>query len=509
MYPGKWASEAPDRPAAVLTETGEELTYAQLEERSAKLAHWFREQGLQRGDVVALLATNSLEHFEIYWAVMRSGLYLTPINFHLLPSEVSYILDDSDAQVLIASADLGDLAKEALAAAPKVRKALAYGGQIDGFEDYVAAYAGQPSGDLDDDRAGRAMLYSSGTTGKPKGVRQPLPEESVKSDGDGALNVVAPIFGFGDQTRYLSPAPLYHAAPLRYSGQIQVWGGTVYVMPRFDAEDALRQIDRYQITHSQWVPTMFVRMLKLPEQTRGEYDVSSMQVAIHAAAPCPQDVKRAMIDWWGPVLWEYYAGSEGNGTTIINSEQWLTKPGSVGKPATTVVHICDDEGNELPVGEIGKVYFESERPPFEYYKSPEKTASSRHPRHEKWTAIGDLGYVDEDGFLFLAERQSFVIISGGVNIYPQEIEDALTMHPSVGDVAVIGVDDADLGEVVKAVVELVDGVPANDDTREALMEHLRERVAKYKLPRTIDFTERLPRTPTGKLRKHQLRAQYQ
>lgn len=509
MYPGTWAAKAPDRPAAVLTETGESLSYAELEERSARLATWLHRQGLQRGDSVALLATNSLEHYVVYWAAMRSGLYLTAINFHLLPAEVAYILGDSGAKVLIASADLAELAQQALATSPKVEKTLAYKGSIDGFEDLDSVIDATENDPPADDRAGRTMLYSSGTTGRPKGVRLPLSEESVKVDGDGSLKSLAPIYGFDEQTRYLSPAPLYHAAPLRYTAQIQVQGGTVYVMPRFDAEESLRLIEKHRITHSQWVPTMFVRMLKLDDDVRERYDLSSLQCAIHAAAPCPVDVKRAMIDWWGPVIWEYYAGSESNGSALISSEQWLAKPGSVGKAAVGVLHVCDPEGDELPAGEVGKVYFEqTASKPFEYFGDPEKTAASRHPRHENWTAIGDLGHLDEDGFLFLAERQSFVIISGGVNIYPQEVEDAITMHPAVLDVAVIGVPHPEMGEEVKAVVQLAPGVSADDQTRESLMEHLRDRLAKYKLPRSLDFVDELPRTPTGKLRKHQLRERY-
>ncbi|WP_153505234.1 acyl-CoA synthetase [Cumulibacter manganitolerans] len=510
MYPGKWAAIAPERPAIIMTDSGDRLTYAELEEQSARFATWLHEQGLRRGDTVALLATNSVEHYVVYWAVMRSGLYLTAINFHLLPAEVSYILKDCGAKILVASADLADLATEALAQAPAVQKALAYKGSIEGFEDLHAVIAASENDPPADDRAGRTMLYSSGTTGRPKGVRHPLSEESVKTDGDGSLKNLSPIYGFDENTRYLSPAPLYHAAPLRYTAQIQVQGGTVYAMPKFDAEEALRLIDEHKITHSQWVPTMFVRMLKLDPDVRAKYDVSSMQTAIHAAAPCPVDVKRAMIDWWGPVIWEYYAGSESNGSALINTEQWLAKPGSVGKAAVGVLHVCDEDGNELPPGEVGKVYFEQQSGmPFEYYGDPEKTAASRHPQHANWSAIGDLGYLDEDGYLFLAERQSFVIISGGVNIYPQEVEDAITMHPLVQDVAVIGVNHPEMGEEVKAVVQLAPGVPATEETREQLMEHLRGQLAKYKLPRSIDFVDELPRTPTGKLRKHQIRATYE
>lgn len=505
MYPGTWAKEQPDHAAVIMTETGESLTYNELNDRSIQLSHWFHERGLRYGDVVALLATNSVQHFEVYWAAVRSGLYLTAINFHLLPGEVSYILNDCGAKVLVASADLTDLATAALAESPKVTAKLAYKGSIEGFDDYESALEGQPFEELAERRAGRTMLYSSGTTGRPKGVRLAMSGLNIEEDTDGALAVMAEIYGFDTNTMYLSPAPLYHAAPLRYSARIQASGGTVVAMPKFDAQEALRLIENYQITHSQWVPTMFIRMLKLPEEVRSKYDLSSMKVAIHAAAPCPREVKKAMIDWWGPVLWEYYAGSESNGSTLINSEQALAKPGSVGKAAAGVLHVCDDLGNELPAGEVGKVYFEQETAGFEYYNDAEKTAASRHPQHPNWSAIGDLGYLDDDGYLFLAERQSFVIISGGVNIYPQEIEDVITLHQNVYDVAVIGVPNPDFGEEVKAVIQLEPGIPQTDETREELMEHLRGRLAPFKLPRSIAFIDLLPRTPTGKLRKHEIR----
>ncbi|PRZ36600.1 fatty-acyl-CoA synthase [Antricoccus suffuscus] len=508
MYPGKWAKTQPDHPAVIMSDTGQTLTFRELNERSIRLSHWFHEQGLRHGDVVALLSTNSVEYFEVYWAAVRSGLYLTAINFHLLPGEVGYILNDCQATALVASADLAELATSALAQAPTVCAKLAYKGSIEGFEDYEQTLQAQPTEELAEHRSGRTMLYSSGTTGRPKGVRLAFSGLNVEDDTDGGLAVMAEIFGFDTDTRYLSPAPLYHAAPLRYSARIQAYGGTVISMPKFDAEEALRLIEKYKITHSQWVPTMFVRMLKLPEEVRAKYDVSSLKIAIHAAAPCPRDVKAAMIDWWGPVLWEYYAGSESNGSTLINSEQWLQKPGSVGKAAAGELHVCDQDGNELPTGEVGKVYFEQEVVEFEYFNDPEKTAASRHPAHDNWSAIGDLGYVDEDGFLFLAERQSFVIISGGVNIYPQEIEDALVLHPSVYDAAIIGVPNPDFGEEVKAVIQLEAGVPPTDETREALMEHLRAHVASFKLPRSIDFIDDLPRTPTGKLRKHEIRKSF-
>ncbi|MDQ4116318.1 MAG: AMP-binding protein, partial [Actinomycetota bacterium] len=331
----------------------------------------------------------------------------------------------------------------------------------------------------------------------------------VDEPGDTYVAVFGRMYGFDSGTVYLSPAPLYHAAPLRFTATVQAVGGTVVVMERFDPEAALAAIERFGVTHSQWVPTMFVRMLKLPDGTRERYDVSSLKVAIHAAAPCPVEVKQRMIDWWGPVLHEYYAATEGAGITFIDSEQWLTHPGSVGRGGVLGdVHICDDEGKELSPYEVGTIYFEREERPFEYYNDPEKTKAAEHPDHSNWTTTGDLGYLDEDGYLYLTDRKAFMIISGGVNIYPQEVEDQLALHPKVLDVAVIGVPDAEMGEAVKAVVQPAAGVETGPELERELIGFVRERIAHYKAPRTVDFTDFLPRTPTGKLVKRELRDRY-
>jgi long-chain acyl-CoA synthetase len=271
---------------------------------------------------------------------------------------------------------------------------------------------------------------------------------------------------------------------------------------------ALQAIEKFQITHSQWVPTMFVRMLKLPGEQRQGHDLSSHRVAIHAAAPCPVEVKRAMIDWWGPILQEYYAATEGNGATFIDSGQWLTKPGSVGRAGLGTLHICREDGREVAAGEIGLVYFERDKVPFTYHNDPDKTRESQHPDHPAWTTTGDIGYLDEDGYLFLTDRRAFTIISGGVNIYPQEIENVLALHPKVFDIAVIGVPDPEMGESVKAVVQAAPGVAAGPETGAELLAFLRERIAHYKVPRSVDFVDALPRTATGKLQKGKLRAQY-
>jgi fatty-acyl-CoA synthase len=353
------------------------------------------------------------------------------------------------------------------------------------------------------------MLYSSGTTGRPKGVRPELPGRDVTEPGDTYVTVFSPMYGFDADTVYLSPAPIYHAAPLRFVGVVQSVGGTVVMMESFSPEGALAAIEKYRVTHSQWVPTMFVRMLKLPAEVRERYDVSSLKVAIHAAAPCPVEVKQAMIDWWGPVLYEYYSATEGIGITFIDSRQWLDKPGSVGRDGVLgIAHVVGEDGRDLPPGETGVIYFERDQPTFSYRGDPEKTRAAQHPDHPNWATVGDLGYLDEDHFLFLTDRQSHMIISGGVNIYPREVEDVLTLHPAVYDVAVIGVPDEDMGERVLGVVQPADGVSWSPALERELIDHCRARLATFKCPTRIEAVDQLPRTPTGKLLKHVLRRSY-
>ncbi|MET0188313.1 MAG: acyl-CoA synthetase, partial [Pseudonocardia sediminis] len=435
--------------------------------------------------------------------------YVTAVNHHLSADEAAYIVDDCGARAVVVSASKADLAVAVADVTPGVTLRLAFGGEVPGHLDLATELARHPAQAPEDQPRGGDMLYSSGTTGRPKGIRPPLPERQVHEPGDPYVAVFGAMYGFGADTVYLSPAPLYHAAPLRFGGVVQALGGTVVVMGRFDAEGALATIERFRVTHSQWVPTMFVRMLKLPDDVRARYDVSSLRVAVHAAAPCPVEVKQAMIDWWGPVLYEYYSSTEGNGITFIDSEQWLARPGSVGRGGVLGdVRICDDDGKVQPPGEVGTVYFERDELPFVYHNDPEKTAQAQHPEHPAWTTTGDLGYVDDDGFLFLTDRKSFMIISGGVNIYPQEIENVLTLHPSVHDVAVIGVPDPEMGESVKAVVQVAPGVDPGPGLAEALIAYVRERIAGYKTPRSVDFVDELPRTPTGKLVKRELRDRY-
>ncbi|RLV48439.1 acyl-CoA synthetase [Nocardioides mangrovicus] len=515
MYPGAQLPELADKPAIVMADTGRTVSYAELEDRSVRLAHVLRDAGLRPGDGVALLSPNDPLYYDCYWAALRSGLYLTAVSTYLAVEEQLYILGDCEARVLVVHADLAERAQEIRAAvaeqAPHLELFLSYGGRVEGFDDLDDALAAASAEPLADQPAGTDMLYSSGTTGRPKAIRAPLPARQISEPGDLLLAVFAPTYGFDADTVYLSPAPLYHAAPLRFCGLVHMVGGTVVIMPRFEPEQGLAAIERHRATHSQWVPTMFVRMLKLPDDVRGRYDVSSLRVAIHAAAPCPVEVKQQMIEWWGPILHEYYSATEAAGVTLIGPEDWLGHPGSVGRAGLGVIHVCDEadpDQPDLPVGEDGLVYFERDAMPFEYLHDPAKTASAQHPHHDNWATTGDIGHVDDEGYLYLTDRRAFMIISGGVNIYPQEIENALALHPKVLDVAVIGVPDAEMGEQVKAVVQPAPGHEPGPALAAELTEFVRGRIAHYKAPRSVDFVEELPRTPTGKLLKREVRARY-
>ncbi len=508
MYPGAHLPESANKPAVIHADTGEVTTYAELEERSVQLANALAAAGLTKGDVVAVLTDNVPEVFEVYWAALRSGMYITAINHHLASDEAAYIVGDSAAKALIASAGKAELAAAVAPLCDAVKLRLAYGGAIGGYESYDAALAKASPEPPADQPRGADMLYSSGTTGRPKGIKGALPDRQVSDEGDPYLAAFGPTYGFDSETVYLSPAPIYHAAPLRFGGMVQMVGGTVILMHRFDAVEFLRNVEKYKVTHTQVVPTMFVRMLKLDEQERARFDVSSLRVAVHAAAPCPVEVKQQMIDWWGPVLHEYYSSTEGNGVTLIDSAAWQGKPGSVGRAALGTLRICDDEGTELPAGEPGTVYFERETVPFTYHNDAEKTKDAQHPVHPNWTTTGDIGYLDSDGYLFLTDRKAFMIISGGVNIYPQEVEDCLTMHPKVYDVAVIGLPDEDMGEYVKAVVAPAEGATPGPELERELLDFTRGRIAGYKCPRSVDFTDDMPRSETGKLVKKDLRARY-
>lgn len=487
--------------------SGAVTTYAELDKRSAAVASALYDMGLRRGDVIALLSDNAAPALEIYWAALRSGLYITAVNWHLAPEEAAYIVNDSGAQVLFASAGIGDLAADLVALTPSVRRRYAFGGSIVGHD----AYAGLLDRDwppLPAQPRGAEMLYSSGTTGRPKGIKPRLLDIQVDEPGDPIVGMLGHAFGITPGDVYLSPAPIYHTAPLKWCGGVLALGGTVVLMERFDAGAALAAIERYRVTVTQMVPTMFIRMLQLPDEARAAFDVSSLRLAVHAAAPCPPDVKDAMIAWWGPILVEYYGATEQHGTTLITTPEWQRKRGSVGRAALGVIHICDDGGVELPNGEVGTVYFERDTTPFEYHNDPAKTAESRHPQHDNWSTVGDMGYVDDEGYLFLTDRKAFMIISGGVNIYPQEIENVLALHPCVADVAVIGLPDPEMGEQVKAVVQLREGITGSEDLAQEIIDYVRQRIAHYKAPRSVDFTDELPRTPTGKLAKRLLVNRY-
>jgi len=506
MYIADHARLTPEKPAMIIAETGEAVTYAELDARSNRFAQLLHASGLRRGDHVAILMENNLRFVEVVWAAFRSGLYLTAVNRYLPPDEAAYVVGDCGAKAIVSSLDRAPIAGPLAALIPECPIRLMTDGVIDGwasYEEAVALYAPEP---LDVEWMGDTMLYSSGTTGRPKGILRPLPDKTTAEGFE--LRQAVNRYGFSPDTVYLSPAPLYHAAPLGYVTAIQSYGGVVVMMRRFDAEAALRFIDQYKVTHSQWVPTMFVRMLKLDDAQRAAHDLSSHKVAIHAAAPCPVEVKRGMIEWWGPILYEYYAGTEGAGATTIDSADWLDHPGSVGRAALGVLHICDEEGRELPTGEAGLIYFEREALTFGYHNDAAKTRAAQHPDHPTWTSLGDVGYLDADGYLYLTDRKAFMIISGGVNIYPQAIEDALILHPKVGDVAVFGVPDEEMGEAVKAVIEPAPGVAPDEALAAELLAFARDHLAHYMAPRSVDFIEEMPRLPTGKLYKRVLKDRY-
>jgi len=494
-----------DRPAVVMAGSGETITHGELEARSRRLAQLLHARGLRPGDHLAVLLENHPRYFEVFWAAMRSGLYLTPINWHLKAEEAGYIVEDCGATAVVTSAALAGVAADLGPHLAGVDVRLAVDGPVPGFERYEDAVAEHAAEPLDEEVEGAWMFYSSGTTGRPKGILQPLSGAPFGSALPALATAMQLMWGFSGDTRYLCPAPLYHAAPLGWTTSVQRLGGTAVVMERFDAEEALALIERHRITHAQLVPTHFVRMLKLPEERRRAYDLSSLQLAIHAAAPCPVEVKEQMLEWWGPIVHEYYAGSEGNGLCAIGPEEWLEHRGSVGRPIGATVHILDEEGNELPPGEPGQVWFESGTV-FEYHNDPAKTASAFNDKG--WSTLGDVGYLDEDGYLYLTDRISHMIISGGVNIYPQEVENLLTMHPAVADVAVIGVPDPEMGEQVKAVVQPADPSQAGPELEAELIAACRERLAGYKCPKSVDFVDELPRLPTGKLLKRELRQRY-
>ncbi len=596
MFIGDHARENPEHIAHIMASSGEFVTYGELDRRSSCLAQVFRENGIKLGHHIALFMENDIRYLEVCWAAMRSGLYLTPINSHLSATEVAYILDDCDAEGLVTTEMLVPTAIEALSqmanrnrvhikllvsttstaqtkdATSKASTDIATDEltpvgdtsntyeNIYGFQDYEEAVKSATRLKVDDERLGELMLYSSGVTGRPKGIVRPL-RDAPATEGLALSVLMRAHYGMDEDTIYLSTAPLYHAAPLGFCLGVQTIGGTVVIMERFEAENSLKYIEQYAVTHSQWVPTMFVRLLRLPEAVKHAYKLETHKVSIHAAAPCPLEIKERMMDWWGPILYEYYGGSEFNGFTNIPPQEWLTHRGSVGRASVGEIHILDDNGNDLPSGEIGTVYF-AHGGSFEYHNDPIQTAGSRSP--QGWTTIGDVGYLDDDGYLYLTDRKADMVISGGVNIYPKEVENVLIMHPLVDDVAVIGIPDDDLGEALKAVVtlrkDLVTGEavgknaganididttvgtkrsrtgastsagsagnagranyytvavadsPATTlssaDIEQELIDWCTRHLAHYKCPRSVDIVEELPRSPTGKLYKRLLRERY-
>jgi fatty-acyl-CoA synthase len=498
------AASHPDKPAIIMGNNGEVVTYRQLDERSNQGAQLFRSLGIQRGDHIGMMIENCRQFMEIAQAAMRSGIIFTPIATHLKKDESKYILENCNARLFIGSKKLAAVAEELLGNVPAIEHFYMVNGTSPGFESWDESVAAQPAAPIADESVGTPMLYSSGTTGQPKGVLQASTITDIHEQHP-TLAAFAAVFGFDETTRYLSPAPLYHAAPMAYNNIVLSTGGTTVIMEKFDPQRALQLIQEYGITHSQWVPIMFVRMLKLPAEVRSQYDCSSMKVAIHAAAPCPIEIKEQMIDWWGPVIFEYYAGSEAMGMTFIDSAGWLAHKGSVGQAIMGELHIVGEDGEEVPTGETGTVYFGGGSD-FEYYGEPEKTAGAYNEKG--WSTLGDVGYVDEEGFLYLTDRKHFMIISGGVNIYPQEIENLLVTHEKVADVAVFGIPNEEFGEEVKAVVEPVDWAHATDEVAHELMEWCRERLSAVKMPRSIDFMEKLPRMENGKLYKRHLADAY-
>jgi long-chain acyl-CoA synthetase len=507
MYPAATAAKFPGRPAFIMAGTGETVTYGDLERRTNRLAHYLRAVGLRRLDHYAIFMENNPRYVECCGAGERSGLYYTCVNSYLTPEELAYILANSRSRVLITSMAKRETALKAMVMAPGIEHCLIVDGPGDGetvanLDEVTAGFPGTP---VADECLGVAMLYSSGTTGRPKGILRPLPE-GPPAEGLPLYGFLDRLWRYRDGMVYLSPAPLYHSAPHAAVSLTIRRGGTAVIMEHFDPEQYLALVEKHRITHSQLVPTMFSRMLKLPAETRERYDLSSLEIAIHAAAPCPPTVKEQMIAWWGPLIQEYYGATEGLGFTACDSAEWLAHRGTVGRVMIGELHILDDEMRPVPAGTSGTLWFKPASP-FEYFDDPNRTAEARSP-DGSLTTVGDVGYVDDDGFVYLTDRATFMIISGGVNVYPQECENLLITHPKVADAAVFGVPNADLGEEVKAVVQPMPGIEPNVELAAELIAHCREHLAGIKCPRSVDFEAALPRLPTGKLYKRILRDRY-
>ena len=504
QHPIAHAANRPDHPAVIMAGSGEQMTYAQMDAASNRFARLLRAHGIGEGDSFAVLLENRIEYFTLIWGSQRAGTMLVPVSTRLTAPEIAYILRDSETRLLVTSTTYADVLAEIRNEMPDlVVLVVGDGGELD----FTSALEQQPAKPIADQCAGVVMLYSSGTTGRPKGIRPAPPEDpdveaAVPLMGLAVMGAGMPADG---SMVYLSPAPLYHAAPIGWCSVAHRLGATIVVMEKFEPEAALKAIQDHKVTDSQWVPTHFVRFLKLDPEIRARYDLSSHRRALHAAAPCPVPIKREMIEWWGPIINEYYAGSEGIGMTLVKSEDWLTHPGTVGKAIYGTLHVCGPDGQELPEGEDGLIYFENALLPT-YHNDEAKTEEAMNAHG--WMTLGDIGHVDRDGFLYLTDRKSHMIISGGVNIYPQEIENLLVTHDKVMDAAVIGAPDPDLGEKVVAVVQPVNMGEAGDAFESELRDFLAPNLSKIKMPKLFDFRPDLPREANGKLYKRELRDEY-
>jgi long-chain acyl-CoA synthetase len=496
-HPGNIARRNPDGIALIQAETGDTLSWSQLHQRAVQTANTFHRHGLRPGDAIAMCLENRFEFVSVVWAALYSGLRFTPISARLLQPEIEYILADCGARALIHSNRtlVAARAGDALDDPPWIINVDASDSPFDATAEEAPVY---------ERSEGVPMLYSSGTTGRPKGVWRAAPASPVEELQPADLAMAA-VYQIDEQSVYLSTAPLYHSAPISFLVRMNRVGSTTVIMDRFDPAAALSHIETYRVTHSQWVPTMFVRMLRLSDTERTRHDLSTHRVAVHGAAPCPVHVKEAMFEWWGPIIYEYYAGTEGVGTCLIGPDEWLTHKGSVGRSVSGPLHILDEHGTPLPAGEVGEIWFENSSQ-FRYLNDDDKTSESR--RTDGSGTFGDLGYLDADGYLYLTDRKAFTIIAGGINVYPQEIEDVLLAHPAVVDVAVFGVANPEYGEEIKAVVQPDPAVIADESLAAELTEHCRTHLAAFKCPRSIDFDSELPREPNGKLMKRVLRDRY-
>jgi long-chain acyl-CoA synthetase len=505
MYAADTARRDPDKPAIIMASSGEVVTFGQFEAAANRMAHLLRDVGITRGDHIAIFSDNNPKMLMTEGGAERSGAYYTCVNWYLSVDEVAYVVNDSQSRVVVASAAKAEVARQLPALCPKVDRWLMFDGGIDApFESWEDATSAYPSEPIEDEQLGIPMLYSSGTTGRPKGIFRPLPERSpADNEMSSGLRL---LWRFRDGMVYLNPAPLYHSAPQASVATAMRLGATSVIMEHFDAAQFLELVGRYRVTHSQMVPTMFSRLLKLPKEVREAADLSSLEMVVHAAAPCPIPVKQQMIEWFGPIILEYYAATEAIGSTYVDSADWMAHKGTVGRAMVGEVLILDDEGNRCPPGVSGTIWFKGATN-FEYFNDAEKTAESRNAAGDTST-VGDVGYLDEEGYLYLTDRKTYMIISGGVNIYPQETENLLITHPKVADAAVIGVPDEDLGEAVKGVVQPMPGVEGGPELERELIAFCRENLAHFKCPRTIDFQDELPRLPTGKLYKRLLRDKY-